>query len=638
MKKLQASIGAKIIATILFLLCAAAALGGAGAIAYMADQGFYEQKAYSYYTGNACRSVTDNYANEVYYQYLPLTLTEKPTEEETFHLEQYENTFHKENTNFFFVVTDQEGQAVLTNYNDESYGTKEVYSFHDDFYDANGNLMDHGNDYTITAYVKEPISADDDYQSSYRVFTTLYPLRYAMIAITAAAVLFAVLSFLFLLTAAGHRKNEDGISLNMFDRIPFDLLVFGMILLAVVAVNPLPALWNSIGFLGDIVGIGGALLLCALGVLAFCMTFAARVKAGKWWQNTLIYRVAGVVKKGVGMLFGNIPLLWKAVLGFCAYLFFNFLCVMQGVYNGFFVLVCFVFNLAVLLGLCFLILQLNQLKKGGERIAEGDFETKIETSGLRWEIKDFAETLNNIGQGMSRAVEERLKSERLKAELITNVSHDIKTPLTSIINYVDLLKKEDIENQAAKGYVDILDRQSARLKKLTEDLVEASKASTGNISFRPERVDVVEFLNQLLGEYNERLQEKQLLPVVTASQEAAAIFADGRLMWRVFDNLLNNICKYSQPHTRVYFNVDTVGLNVVITVKNISGTPLNIAADDLMERFVRGDSARTTEGSGLGLSIAKSLTELQKGRFTLHVDGDLFKVVIVFEKIKGDSV
>lgn len=630
MKKLSGSLGAKIIAVFLFLLCAAAALGGIAAIFYLADQGVYDQRDYSYYDSNACSRVTGNYASDVYYHYLPLALAEKPTTEEAFRLEQYEAAFSKENTNFFFTVTDEEGHTVLTNFADEDFGAKEVYTF-DDLYDENGDLLDNGTNYTVTAYVKDPITVADDYHDSYRFLTALYSLRYAVIAITATAVLLAVLLFLFLLTVAGHRKNTEGISLNLFDRLPLDFLVGGMLLLTMVGVSPLSVFWHNVGFSGEVICIIGALLICVLMVLIFSMTFAARVKAGKWWQNTLIYKVGRALKRGAGTIFGNIPLLWKAVLGFCAYFFFNLICVTQAVYSGFFALLCFVLNLAVLFGLCFLVLQLNQLKKGGERIAKGDFETKIDTSHLYWEIKDYAKTLNDIGRGMSFAVEERLKSERLKAELITNVSHDIKTPLTSIINYVDLLKKEEMENDTAKEYIDVLDRQATRLKKLTEDLVEASKAATGNIAFRPEAVDIAEFLNQLLGEYNEGFQARQLQPVVTVEGEAR-IFADGRLMWRVFDNLLNNICKYSLPHTRVYFNVKTGGKTVVITLKNISGTPLNITADDLMERFVRGDSARTTEGSGLGLSIAKSLTELQKGRFDLYVDGDLFKVVIIFDK------
>ena len=250
-----------------------------------------------------------------------------------------------------------------------------------------------------------------------------------------------------------------------------------------------------------------------------------------------------------------------------------------------------------------------------------------------WEFKKHGENLNSISVGMAHAVDEKIKSERLKAELITNVSHDIKTPLTSIINYVDLLKKEDLHNETAEGYIKVLDRQSGRLKKLTEDLVEASKASTGNIAVNAQRTNVVELLNQSAGEYEERFEAAKLTPVITASAPDIPILADGRLLWRVFDNLLNNIIKYSQEGTRVYMNINEKNNLVTVAFKNISRDSLNISTDELMERFIRGDSARTSEGSGLGLSIARSLTELQGGRFDLLVDGDLFKAIIRFDKL-----
>ena len=241
-----------------------------------------------------------------------------------------------------------------------------------------------------------------------------------------------------------------------------------------------------------------------------------------------------------------------------------------------------------------------------------------------WEFKKHAENLNSISVGMAHAVDEKIKSERLKAELITNVSHDIKTPLTSIINYVDLLKKEDLHNETAEGYIKVLDRQSGRLKKVDGGSCGGLKASTGNIAVNSQRTNVVELLNQSAGEYEERFEAAKLTPVITASAPDIPILADGRLLWRVFDNLLNNIIKYSQEGTRVYMNITEKNNLVTVAFKNISRDSLNISTDELMERFIRGDSARTSEGSGLGLSIARSLTELQGGRFDLLVDGDLF--------------
>ena len=223
-----------------------------------------------------------------------------------------------------------------------------------------------------------------------------------------------------------------------------------------------------------------------------------------------------------------------------------------------------------------------------------------------------------------------MKSEHFRTELITNVSHDIKTPLTSIINYVDLLEKEEIDNEKAREYLEVLSRQSARLKKLIEDLMEASKASTGNVAVNWERCQLNVLLDQCAGEYAEKLKAAQLELVVTKPAEPVVILADGRHMWRVFDNLLNNICKYALAGTRVYLNLEQAKGKAVVTFRNISASQLNISGDELMERFVRGDSSRSTEGSGLGLSIARSLVQLQKGQLALTVDGDLFKVTLQF--------
>lgn len=276
------------------------------------------------------------------------------------------------------------------------------------------------------------------------------------------------------------------------------------------------------------------------------------------------------------------------------------------------------------------LLQMQKLQEGSKRIAAGDLSEPIDTSKMFWEFKTHGENINKVSDGIALAVEDRMKSERFKTELITNVSHDIKTPLTSIINYVDLIKKEDIQDETLQEYVEVLDRQSARLKKLIEDLMEASKASTGNLAVNVEDCDVEVLLTQLIGEFEERLSANQLQVIVEKPEHPVVVSADGRHMWRVLDNLLNNACKYSLPGTRVYVSLTQVGNEATITFKNISKAALNIPSDELMERFVRGDSSRNTEGSGLGLSIAQSLTELMKGTMRLEIDGDLFKVTLKF--------
>lgn len=283
-----------------------------------------------------------------------------------------------------------------------------------------------------------------------------------------------------------------------------------------------------------------------------------------------------------------------------------------------------------ILFIMYILFQMQQLEEAGKRVAAGDISNPIDTKKLIWKFKEHGENINKVSVGIQLAVNERMKSEHFKTELITNVSHDIKTPLTSIINYVDLIKKEEIQDEKVQGYVEVLDRQSARLKKLIEDLMEASKASTGNLAVNLEECDVEVLLTQVIGEFEERLQKNQLEILVSKPDHPVKMMADGRHMWRVLDNLLNNACKYSLPGSRVYVSLQQEKNEAVIVFKNISKTALNIPSDELMERFVRGDSSRNTEGSGLGLSIAQSLTELMGGSMKLEIDGDLFKVTLRF--------
>ena len=268
------------------------------------------------------------------------------------------------------------------------------------------------------------------------------------------------------------------------------------------------------------------------------------------------------------------------------------------------------------------------LLENAKRMSRGDLDSKVDDRMLIGGFREFAERLNDLADVAVVAAQKQLKSERMKTELITNVSHDIKTPLTSIINYVDLLRKPHTEEQYHQ-YLDVLDRQSQRLKKLVEDLMDMSKASTGNMTVEITRVDAVESVNQALGEFADKLDKAHLIPVFRHPDHPVVTQADGRLLWRVLSNLLGNAVKYAMPHTRLYVDLMVLDGNAVLAIKNISRDELNINADELMERFVRGDASRNTEGSGLGLNIAKSLVELQHGQMHLMVDGDLFKVTLV---------
>ena len=341
--------------------------------------------------------------------------------------------------------------------------------------------------------------------------------------------------------------------------------------------------------------------------------------------------------RAVRDFYGNLSVVWMGgLLGLAVALVNLFVAIVFGL-SAEGVLALLVCSAVVLFGLVVLLNQMAALQEGARRLAQGDLEYKIPTARLHGPFREHAQLLGSISDGMAVAVEHRLKSEKLKTELLTNVSHDIKTPLTSIISYVDLLRKTDLQPAQAREYAAVLERQSLRLKKLLEDLIEASKASTGNINVDLAPTDAAELLRQAVGEYSERFKASRLSPVIRIGVPDCTITADGRLLWRVFDNLLGNIVKYALPGTRVYLDLSEQDGKTLISIKNISKDALNIDTDELMERFVRGDAARAGEGSGLGLSIARSLTECMGGAFELAIDGDLFKATLTFDGPKGSA-
>ena len=454
-----------------------------------------------------------------------------------------------------------------------------------------------------------------------------------------------LLALIWILWTAGHKKGAEGIVITWQERIFFDLYAVVMITAVVALVFCTVGLaeqlyWSSssvyaaqnedfttffdLGVLG-----AGAVFAAGVGCIALLLrTFTVRLKARCLGKTTLLCRVAAWTVRTVHDFIRFLPFTWKLVLGFGAYVIFAFWLIMVGRYDGVFMLMYFFLQLALLLFLSWWAYGYYRLRQGTKTIAGGDLEYQIDTRRMPYDLRLQAEDLNNISAGLSAAVDEKMKSERFKAELITNVSHDLKTPLTSIINYVDLLKTTAQTDPKAAEYIEVLDRKSQRLKKLTEDLVEASKASTGVLSVTREKIGMSQLIDQALGEWEEKLTDKKLTLVANLPEGETWVYADGRHLWRVIDNLLSNCAKYAMEGTRVYLDLERGKGQVALSVKNISREPLNVPAERLMERFVRGEESRSTEGSGLGLSIARSLTELQGGTFELAVDGDLFKSIV----------
>ena len=381
--------------------------------------------------------------------------------------------------------------------------------------------------------------------------------------------------------------------------------------------------------LGALAAVGTALWLPLL------TTLAAQVKARQWWHTTLLCRLGHRLRQ----FFRLIPLHFKAFSLCAAYLFcYAFLCFLAGQRSVTLPLIlAFLLAALALAALLWWLRGWSVIRKGSQSLAAGDLNYTTDTTGLPWDLQKHGADLNAISDGMQKAVEERMRSDRFRTELITNVSHDLKTPLTSIINYVDLLKKLNLQNPTAQQYIDVLDRKSQRLKTLTEDLVEASKASAGVLAVDRQRLETTQLVRQALGEYEDKLRDAQLRVIQRYPKEGAWILADGRHLWRILDNLLSNCAKYAMPGTRLYVDVIRRDGNVEISLKNISADPLNIPSEDLLRRFVRGDDSRSTPGSGLGLSIAQSLAHLQGAEFSIDIDGDLFKALVRFPESAGEN-
>lgn len=517
------------------------------------------------------------------------------------------------------VASDDTGEVYLENFA-LTYTDKPLYTVQS----TRLYTLSDGSIYALT-YTVDLLQVKTAPTYSYLLLSWLTEHAGLTVALTVLAALLSLFFFCFLMASAGHWQGQAGIHLTWLDKIPADVFLLLLVCAFFGGWDAFYYEWGRILFCAALTPFA-LLFLCAL---------AAQCKAGTVLRGSLLARIARFLWRIVRSLFlglwriaRNLPLLWKTALVVAGVFFLEMLLVLAGYgsVDGIFVILKAVELLAAL----YIALNLRALQKGGEKLARGDFSSPIDTKYLIGDFKRYGQELNDVQSGLEQAVQEHMKAEHLKTELITNVSHDIKTPLTSIVNYVDLLKKEDIPSPEAREYIAVLDRQSHRLKKLTEDLVEASKASSGALNVDLQPTDVNVLFSQIEGEYQERLAACQLTLVTQPPAPGTVIRADSRLLSRVMDNLVSNICKYALPGTRVYVVSTLFREAVTISFKNVSRDELNISPDELMERFVRGDASRHTEGSGLGLSIARSLVQLQGGRFDLAIDADLFRADITF--------
>lgn len=501
--------------------------------------------------------------------------------------------------------------------------------------------------FTVTAYCKTDESRFPSDDLLFMSIHILYVMKYAVYAIIFITLLLCVYIFVSLMMLAGHRPDSEEIQPGLFIKLPFDIVVCAVAFFAVFALWTIDEAFFSYDLL-QWIALSVYLVVFLNILLGLCMSFAVRLKLRRFLKCLFVYQVIALVLRciravwrgvcracaAIGRFFSMIPIVWKTAAVAFALTFGEFMIIMMtdGELDN--LLLWWLAEKAILIPvLIYAAYSFKKLESAGRIIAHGDLSYRTNTKGLFRTFRRHAEDLNSISGTIAAAVEENMKSERMKTELITNVSHDLKTPLTSMINYAKLIGNEECDNENITQYSEVLVRQSEKLKRLIEDLVEVSKASTGNLDINSEPCDASTFISQASGEYEDKIRAAGLELVTSQPDHEVNIMADTRRMWRVFDNLMGNACKYSQSGTRVYLALTEIGNYAFITLKNTSREPLNISSDELMARFVRGDSSRNTEGNGLGLSIAKSLVELQGGIFALNIDGDLFKITLRFDKI-----
>lgn len=520
-------------------------------------------------------------------------------------------------------------------------------------------------DYAYPESVKIWIGVDTSYPAAdaFRQGREYLPNLWMWLVAAIVCGLLYLILFVYQTVMAGREYDEEGvkrISLNAFDRIPTEaalLIAFGVALLALwilVVVTELAGCDpTDIEYLREAVHqdwfvatLLGIVFVADAVFTFFFYSLVRRIKARELFKNSYLYRLLLRLKQFAWQVYDNGGIVLRTWVPYGIFMVFNLFMLLWAVDAGNLLLVVFACAIDMIVGVLLYkdAKERQGIVEGIETIAGGEVEHQIDTEDLHGDNKVLANSVNSIGKGIKEAVEISMKDERMKADLITNVSHDIKTPLTSIINYVDLLKRERVDNEKVQNYIRVLDEKSQRLKQLTDDLVEASKITSGNISYHFERINLTELMNQTIGEFSEKFETKNLMTVMNVNTRNVVIEADSRRIWRVMENLFNNVYKYAMPGTRVYVTMDKResgnqdgAEQIEISIKNISENPLNCKPEELTERFIRGDESRTTEGSGLGLSIAKNLTIAQKGNFEIQLDGDLFKVFLTFPAV-GETV
>lgn len=629
MKNFLRSVAGKTVLFVLVIIMLVTAAASAFSVALLAVYGFYDEKT-------DIESAKRRMEKEYFISYVQSDAYSAAFSV----IRDGEEPYTPDSLDYAFY--DETGKQLSTNYDAAVSANDDIWSyrvyiwknetfFRTSFYNDPNEV---GEKYIFCANpanLREGYFGVDRYSRTANLISLGYSLRYVVVALLAVSIPALLAAFITLMCVSGRRPNTEEIVPGALNRVPFDVLflvcvspVFAVFVVISSSFNK----YTSLGFSA----VFTALSLCT--VLGLAMSFAVRIKEKTLIKNTVVYRIVrllGRFFRAVGRFFSSVPLVPKTAVGALALTVAEFAFMLRFIYDPKYLIIIWVAEKLILIPLViYSAVNLRKLQKAGKAVAEGNLEYKTDTRSLFGDFKRFGEDMNRISDGMSAEVEKRTHSDRMKTELITNVSHDLKTPLTSLVNYSDLICAEKCDNEKISEYAEVIHRQSLRLKRLIDDLVEASKAQSGVLDVCLAPCDVSTFVNQVSGEYGDRLASAELEPVIRLPSEPVYIFADPRRLLRVFDNLLTNICKYAKHGTRVYLDVAQDGNTARITFRNVSERALDIDGEELAERFVRADASRNTEGNGLGLSIAKSLVELQNGKMKITVDGDLFKVTLTF--------
>lgn len=582
-------------------------------------------------------------------------------EESEYRIDYYETRFSRENTNFAFTINNVLGEVLFDSLNPngeenasltfENAKSSSEYTGKSDFYffDEDGAFITLKLEYAILA--PELQVTNDRYSSAFDWIDIAYSLRYfVFVVLFVALAIIVVLLSLFTINAGTVDDETGDIIPGFIDKLPLDFVTLFVVLLFFAAgtVIGLTTAADTGMVLNNVI-LMIVSVAAILVVMSYLTTFSVRVKMGKFYKNTVVFKLYHKFKRKtprkIRRAVGELTLFRKIVIGIISYILFEGAIIVSMAYFGIinkdvadtdFVLAVFlvawtVTRLIILPIVVMIAINLNYVKEEGRRLAEGVMGDEIADKLSVAAIRTHGQNLDRIKKEINKAMEQELKSEKLKSELITNVSHDIKTPLTSIKNYVDFLNNDNLTDEERKNYIAIIAKHTDKLSMLLNDLIEASKIQSGSIEIELEKTSLNIITEQTVEEFAVKLEDSRLIPRISMPEEDIYIMGDGKWLWRIFANLINNACKYAAPETDLEISVDEVGGKARVSISNECDTEFDFEGNELFERFVRGDSSRHTEGHGLGLSIARSLAEMQGGTMDISVTGNRFTAILDFD-------